>query len=688
MDHLDGALSSENARLGPKYIDNAMQQLKMLFDEHESVDLDTFKQVLGEADAYTDRVFLYFLRNIGETDTKETENHGIEETENSGIDVESAESMPSSLLLSRIEGLLKSTWDGHARFIFFLHDEDANGHICHAELSRMLERSIEDSRMRVDEAVFQDLVDTLYAEMGGPETVGGVSFSRFKATLKDNPLLLENVPLSAVSWLQKAISGADSSVQPHVLNPQSTLRQLKEAEKQEELRKESLISYRPQWYLRFKRYVTKHPNRFYPLCIWLAITLGLMIYQGHNYYQQGAVWWYIISRACGMALNFNCAFILIPVQRGVLTLVRQTSIATLLPIDQSVDAHKLIGVTIFILGWVHSICHICNVVFVITQQDGKDLTVWDYLFTTKGETGWVNGSSYITGVVAILILTIMTCAALNCVRQRGYFELFYFTHTLYLPWLVVMIIHGPIFYKFLALPAALLITEYAMRWHSGGVNGIKTTISEATALPSGVTMLRIRRPPLWTFRPGEYVYIRIPSLARFEWHPFTISSAPEDHRHFTVHIRSLGNWTQALYKMVHEKNHRTNTAVMPVTGGKRVTAEVRQRRNDVRKRIPTAAERSPSVSTVEDEDAMVVYLDGPYGAPASSIFLAEHAGTYIFLMFCFCFFFCVAFRPVCFPWLSYPLAPNFSFFLPLISLCLSHSRSFLYLPHYPLSPNL
>lgn len=42
-----------------------------------------------------------------------------------------------------------------------------------------------------------------------------------------------------------------------------------------------------------------------------------------------------------------------------------------------------------------------------------------------------------------------------------------------------------------------------------------------------VTHLLIKRPPLFHYRPGDYLYLNIPSIARYEWHPFTISSAPE-----------------------------------------------------------------------------------------------------------------------------------------------------------------
>lgn len=42
-----------------------------------------------------------------------------------------------------------------------------------------------------------------------------------------------------------------------------------------------------------------------------------------------------------------------------------------------------------------------------------------------------------------------------------------------------------------------------------------------------MTHLVIKRPQFFHFKPGDYVYINIPLIAKYEWHPFTISSAPE-----------------------------------------------------------------------------------------------------------------------------------------------------------------
>ncbi len=42
-----------------------------------------------------------------------------------------------------------------------------------------------------------------------------------------------------------------------------------------------------------------------------------------------------------------------------------------------------------------------------------------------------------------------------------------------------------------------------------------------------VTGLVIKKPEFFNHKPGDWVFIKIPAIALFEWHPFTISSAPE-----------------------------------------------------------------------------------------------------------------------------------------------------------------
>ncbi len=45
--------------------------------------------------------------------------------------------------------------------------------------------------------------------------------------------------------------------------------------------------------------------------------------------------------------------------------------------------------------------------------------------------------------------------------------------------------------------------------------------------------------------------MNVPSVASTEWHPFTITSAPGD-PYVSVHIRVVGDWTEALWKKMQE----------------------------------------------------------------------------------------------------------------------------------------
>ncbi len=64
-------------------------------------------------------------------------------------------------------------------------------------------------------------------------------------------------------------------------------------------------------------------------------------------------------------------------------------------------------------------------------------------------------------------------------------------------------------------------------------------------LRSGVIELRFRRPRAFQYNAGQYVRIAIPQITSFQFHPFSLSSAPHE-EYVTLHIRPLGNWTKKL----------------------------------------------------------------------------------------------------------------------------------------------
>jgi predicted ferric reductase len=163
------------------------------------------------------------------------------------------------------------------------------------------------------------------------------------------------------------------------------------------------------------------------------------------------------------------------------------------------------------------------------------------------------------------------------VRASRHFELFYFTHLLYVAWFVVLILHAPTFLFWGGLPLFGFCLEQVLRLRR---RGVPAAVKQIEALRSGVTRLTLERPREFAFAPADYVFLRVPAVARREWHPFTISSAPEA-EDLVVHVRSLGNWSGALRRVAEEREARR-----PAQG-------------------------------------LVAYVDGPYGTPSAGIFASR-----------------------------------------------------------------
>ena len=63
-----------------------------------------------------------------------------------------------------------------------------------------------------------------------------------------------------------------------------------------------------------------------------------------------------------MCLNFNSAFVLIPMLRYFLTYLRSKRfVASFLPLDNTVWIHKVIGVIIFLQSVCHVLAHLGNI---------------------------------------------------------------------------------------------------------------------------------------------------------------------------------------------------------------------------------------------------------------------------------------------------------------------------------------
>ena len=154
----------------------------------------------------------------------------------------------------------------------------------------------------------------------------------------------------------------------------------------------------------------------------------------------------------------------------------------------------------------------------------------------------------ISGLVLIVVMVLMS--SIYLVKNSGIsygFEIFYYTHTVCMILLMMSgVLHGVVF---ISLAGLLWLIDVVMR--SSTYLQCEAAQVNATTLPGDVVRLTFLKPI--KYQAGQYVFLRIPEISVYEFHPFSISSAP--HEDFMkIHIRELGDWTRRLGNYVRSCN--------------------------------------------------------------------------------------------------------------------------------------
>lgn len=69
----------------------------------------------------------------------------------------------------------------------------------------------------------------------------------------------------------------------------------------------------------------------------------------------------------------------------------------------------------------------------------------------------------------------------------------------------------------------------------------KTTLTKVIFHPGNTMEIQFEKPG-FDYRSGQYLFINIPEVSYWQWHPFTITSTPEE-GFVSLHICLLGDWT-------------------------------------------------------------------------------------------------------------------------------------------------
>ncbi|NXB00866.1 NOX5 oxidase, partial [Cnemophilus loriae] len=297
--------------------------------------------------------------------------------------------------------------------------------------------------------------------------------------------------------------------------------------------------------------------------------------------------------------------------RRSLTCLRSTPLAELFPLELHVRGHELVGYLVLALAAAHAGAHLAHA--GLAQRDGH-AALAEYLRRARPGGGGVGGTAPQTGLALLALLLAMLVCSSPCVRRGGHFEVFYWSHLSYISVWLLLLLHGPHFWKWFLIPGSLFLLEKVLGWAWRRAGDLR--ILEAKLLPCKVTHLVIQRPKSFRFQPGDYVYLNVPAIAAYEWHPFSISSAPEQPETLWLHIRALGQWTNKLYEYFQQLElpgpepnpPRKSRREQRSQGWEQVTWD-----------LSLGLDPSPTL------DPSQCYLDGPYGTPSWRIFTSEHA---------------------------------------------------------------
>jgi hypothetical protein len=177
------------------------------------------------------------------------------------------------------------------------------------------------------------------------------------------------------------------------------------------------------------------------------------------------------AKACGGLLNLNCALVLLPVTKLVLTRLNSFGVSTAhstswfhrifarpltryVPLSKNIEFHKIIAVNIFFLSWGHLIFHYINLIYA------NEITLYRFR-----KFGW-NGTAYLTGTVTTVAMFFIYSAAPNVIRHVK-FEIFFFCHQWLIVFFLALLLHGPVFFYWAIIPFLLYCYERSLQWNRG-----------------------------------------------------------------------------------------------------------------------------------------------------------------------------------------------------------------------------
>ncbi|TGO33746.1 hypothetical protein BHYA_0229g00110 [Botrytis hyacinthi] len=324
---------------------------------------------------------------------------------------------------------------------------------------------------------------------------------------------------------------------------------------------------------------------------------------------------YAIARSAALTLHFDVAMILFPVCRTLISLARQTPLNGIVQFDKNITFHMLTAWSIVFFSWVHTIAHWNNFAQISAKNN---LGFGGFLLAN-----FVSGPGW-TGYVMLVALMAMAITSYEKFR-RANFERFWYTHHFFVIFFVFWSVHGafcmiqPDTAPYCVSVGTSAIGVFWQYWMYGGyiylaeriareIRGKhKTYVSKVVQHPSNVCEIQIKKENTKT-RAGQYIFFCCPEVSIYQYHPFTLTSAPEED-YISIHIRMVGDFTRAVGKALGCEFDKPKDG----KGGSQVVG--------VNQGSPGSDGADSAIRRILPR----VYVDGPFGSASEDVFKFEVA---------------------------------------------------------------
>ncbi|KAJ6879460.1 hypothetical protein NC652_032906 [Populus alba x Populus x berolinensis] len=235
------------------------------------------------------------------------------------------------------------------------------------------------------------------------------------------------------------------------------------------------------------------------------------------------------SLSLGLLGNICLTLLFLPVARG-------SSLLPLfgLPSEASIKYHIWLGHTVLVFLTAHGLGYI---------------TLWSVSNQISAMLEWARDDiSNVAGELSLLSGLVMWVTTYPGIRRKM-FELFLYTHYLYILFMVFFIFHVGISFACLVLPGFyLFLVDRFLRFLQSRQ---RVRLVSARILPCDTVELNFSKNPRLSYNPTSILFINVPSISGLQWHPFTITSNSNlEPEKLSVLIKSGGSWTRKLHQML------------------------------------------------------------------------------------------------------------------------------------------